>query len=84
MTYQEAIEKIEHRYMTASMCINPEECRAENEAISMAVFAMEKQTPKKPKLYRRSYWCFDCEGRITVGKKYCGNCGKAIDWSDEE
>ena len=55
-----------------------------DESINMAISALEKQIPKKPKLYRRSYWCSVCEGRITAGKNYCGNCGQTIDWSDEE
>lgn len=53
-----------------------------NEAIELAVSAMEKQyIAKKPELSRRVYWCPVCEGRVTNGVKHCGNCGQFIDWN---
>ena len=78
MTYQEAIECLK-KYIGTVTAPNDNFTKAKN----MAISALEKQITKKPKLYRRSYWCSVCEGRITSGKKYCGNCGCAIDWSGE-
>jgi len=48
MSIEEAIERLEGRRMTMSMCLNHSECIAENEAIDMAIDALQKQTnPKK-------------------------------------
>ena len=56
-------------------------------ALDMAVAALEKQIPKKRHKNYEGYsavWC-DCGwylGKQEEGKKYCPNCGQAIDWSD--
>lgn len=41
MEIKEAIERLEGRRMTVSMCATSEECRRENEAIKMAIEALE-------------------------------------------
>ena len=51
--------------------------------------AVEKQKPKKARFYSWSLNCLDC-GQL-VGNRifkwennFCRNCGRAIDWSEEE
>lgn len=56
--------------------------------------ALEKQIPKKPKLYEYTEKpfpvCCPCCGDLWnyneygAGMKFCWECGQAIDWSDEE
>lgn len=52
----------------------------------LAINALEKQIPKKPKTDDRyvMYICPCCNDFIKVSHNYCQNCGQAIDWSDEE
>ena len=60
-------------------------------AFKIAISALEKQIPKEP------YWrveegaegwaCPVCDMGVTIdgGRVcFCGSCGQAIDWSDEE
>lgn len=57
-------------------------------ALNLAVGAIDKQIPKKP---NRGV-CPSCGSRhiyaATLTKaecfKFCGNCGQALDWSDED
>lgn len=64
--------------------------------IRMAIEALEKQIPKKPK--RVDHWalcptCYDKYGfsydilvgmrGLKTGECHCLNCGQALDWSDE-
>ena len=93
MTYEEAIEYITERYVTMSMCLTLDECRKHNKAISMAIEALEKQIPKKPLHMHKNYYCPICkeDGWMLWDDaipndmdKYCGMCGQAIDWSDDE
>lgn len=93
MTYEEAIEYITERYVTMSMCLSLDECRKHNKAISMAIDALEKQIPKKPLHMHKNYYCPICkeDGWMLWDDaipndmdKYCGKCGQAIDWSDDE
>ena len=53
------------------------------EAIDMAINALEKQIPKKPKTDDRyvMYICPCCNDFIKVSHNCCQNCGQAIDWS---
>ena len=63
-------------------------------ALAMGCKALEKQIPKKPiemkptdKLMNGYYSCPICGGWVGMDEysnNYCGNCGQAIDWSDEE
>ena len=88
MTYEEAIEYISERYVTMSMCLTIDECRKHNKAISMAIEALEKQTPKKPIIIEETadYFghtlCPNCE-KVEFGFTqpcFCDRCGQAIDW----
>ena len=57
-------------------------------ALSDAIKALEKQIPKKYMRKNGNYNCPICDYPVmsvcTRNKKYCDNCGQAIDWSDEE
>ena len=59
----------------------------------MCKSALEKQIPKKPKIYNNVYpkdlyECPDCQcglrSNATWKDTYCCNCGLKIDWSDTE
>ena len=62
------------------------ECSVFGEALTIAINALEKQIPKKPKTDDRyvMYICPCCNDFIKVSHNCCQNCGQAIDWSDEE
>ena len=58
------------------------------DALEMAINALEKQIPNKPK--ERDYIgyntlvCPVCKGALYLYEPYCDNCGQKLDWSDEE
>ena len=71
---------------TAEDCDNKELAR-------MIDLAIEKQIPKKPKIYNNVYpkdlyECPDCQCGLRANAswkdKYCCNCGLKLDWSDTE
>ncbi len=50
-------------------------------AVEIAVEAMEKQIPKKPKMPLDAYWiCPVCGKKVDHPFEYCRVCGQAIDW----
>ena len=80
MTPQKAIKILQTDFRIYSI----EECK---EATSMAIQALEKQIPKKPKdigHFCEIYVCPCCETSILLKPSYCENCGQVLDWSDEE
>lgn len=58
------------------------------EALDMAIEALEKQIPKKPKLdndngiYETEH-CPNCNRQLFPNEHHC-RCGQALDWSDTE
>ena len=52
----------------------------------LAINALEKQIPKKPKTNDNYiiYICPCCNNFIKLCKNYCEYCGQKLDWSDEE
>jgi transcription elongation factor Elf1 len=60
-------------------------------AIKTAVFALEKQIPKKP-IWDMGWACPNCNNyeiqhfikRPDWDDLFCKNCGQALDWSDTE
>lgn len=58
------------------------------EAIGMAIQALEKQIPKKP--LQKSYMvkgavvCPKCEFVALTVDEYCSHCGQKLDWSNAE
>ena len=61
-----------------------------NEALGLAVEALEKQVPFKPTRVkeRKEYNCkfgdCKCGERVIDAYGYCSQCGQALDWSDTE
>lgn len=61
-----------------------------NEALGLAVEALEKQVPFKPTRIeeRKEYNCkfgnCKCGERVIDAYGYCSKCGQALDWSDTE
>lgn len=59
-------------------------------AFEMAISALKKQIPKKPKVLKlqevSGYKYGDCEcgEHIMDDEKYCSNCEQAIDWRSTE
>lgn len=58
------------------------------ESIGIAIRALEKQIPKKPKkidcIGFDSLVCYECKKALYLYEPYCDNCGQAIDWGDEK
>lgn len=63
-------------------------------ALQIAIDALERQIPKKPynlhwqlhneiKLYS-CYRCASCDHVVVYPQNYCGHCGQAIDWTEDE
>jgi rubrerythrin len=100
MTYEEAIEIISRNICYNILGCMDGICKHTDEkpcAVQMALEALEKQIPKKPRFEGDGYWrgelvydtwiCPNCDTYYEVGTdthKYCPNCGQAIDWSEEE
>ena len=56
----------------------------QDEAVNVALKALEKQIPKKPTLHEGWLYCSVCGKDILMeGYKFCPDCGQRIDWSDE-
>ena len=66
--------------------LNPE-CEQEQQeqvkALQIAVKAVEKQIPKKPRKTRSEIVCPTCN-TLVGSSPYCRYCGQALDWSDTE
>lgn len=95
MNNEEAIERLEDekkcvvgtcgqkcKYWACNECFKVEWQDAQREAIDMAISALEKQNPKKPKI-EDCFTCPNCEYGIVYGDKYCQECGQLIDWDLE-
>lgn len=89
MTPQEAIRRIRDHNEVHSV-------RERNfavyitEALNMAVDALKRQIPMKPKIsikgttgWNTKCYCPNCHSFISTGK-YCHECGQALDWGDTE
>ncbi len=88
MTPKEALKRIEQHIEVHSK--KEPFAHYINEALMIAVNALEKQIPKEPKIVKvhdiSNYKYGDCEcgEHICDDEKYCSNCGQAIDWGDTE
>lgn len=96
MTVKEAIKVLRwalnrlegHHYITDDYgTVDPS---AKVNAFGMAIDALEKQIPKKPRETRCALMCASCGHKITekgckkLNRSYCKKCGQAIDWEDDE
>ena len=92
MTNQEAIKELKERYLGMSAYADREQFQKANQALDMAIQALEKQIPKKCETRegRNVYRCPSC-GKWFVGSvdymicfdlgpKFCSICGQALDW----
>ena len=54
-------------------------------AAEIAVEAMEKQIPKKPKMPLDAYWvCPTCGSKVEHPFEHCRRCGQKICWEEDE
>ena len=85
----EAIEVIEKNRPTSGYTML-------NEALDIAINALEKQIPKKPTpidyekymdivknalFLKGAYWCPNCNHVVKCGT-YCSDCGQKLDWDE--
>lgn len=97
MTYEEAINYL--KPMSIDLVIVGDEADISGEmlmknikqALDMAIEALEKQIPKKPKAkddnFAMSYGiCPNCNNIIDDwnDNRFCNECGQAISWEEEE
>ena len=85
MTIDEAIKRLD-RDAYRTTCYGNRV--VEHEENLIAIQALEKQIPKKPKerdcIGFDTLACPECKMALYLYEPYCDNCGQAIDWSDEE
>jgi hypothetical protein len=83
MTTQEAQERL--------VCIlnNNQFTKADKKAMYLAINAINKRIPKKPRETRCALMCASCGHKITekgckkLYRNYCKKCGQRIFWEDE-
>lgn len=75
MTYKKALEYFTRRKTQLGLADTIQ--RAED----LAIEALEKQIPKKPRKTRSEIVCPTCKTLIG-SSPYCRYCGQAIDWGD--
>ena len=83
MTDEEAIKNIN---ALNAVCGQKDLYDAEFEnALALAIEALEKQMPKKPYWEIYDGWhCKSCGLGVFSDESFCPVCGQAIDWSDDE
>ena len=85
MTYEEAL-----KMLTELKPIPIDGFKIIAEAYDLAIKALEKQEPKKPRETRCALMCANCGHKITeigckkLNRLYCKKCGQAIDWGESE
>ena len=85
MIYEEAI-----KILTELKPIPVDGFKIIAKAYDLAIEALEKQIPKKPRETRCALMCSSCGHKITekgckkLNRLYCKKCGQAIDWSDDK
>ena len=82
MTNREAISVLESINAKTDYYLINDDARAE--AIDIAISALEKQIPQKPKMPLDAYWvCPTCGSKVEHPFEHCMRCGQAIDWEEE-
>ena len=87
MTYEEAIKNIN----ALNALLGQKELYDDEfeNALAIAIDALEKQVPKKPLHMHKNYYCPICKENGWMlwddaipndMDKYCGKCGQAINW----
>ena len=80
MTVEEVIQEIE-----LFLKLNGEDlrhCGSMVGALKNALFALEKQLPKKPIVVDED--CPSCGEPMNAHYNFCPICGQALDWSDKK
>lgn len=78
--YQEYKETIKNNYPPSNYTML-------REALDVSMELLDKATPKQ---LENDYYCPNCTSRVKEynpsndRNDYCGQCGQALDWSDEE
>lgn len=84
MTIDEAIKRLDRNAYRTTCYGNRV---VEHEENLIAIQALEKQMPKKPKeidcIGFDTLACPECKMALYLYEPYCDNCGQAIDWSDD-
>ena len=86
MTNEEVIENL--KYLISDDCTDTQHDFVKE--IKIAIEALEKQEPKKPRETRCALMCASCGHKITekgckkLNRSYCKKCGQAIDWGVSE
>ena len=75
MNYKEALDSLKFEVYEECHCSYIEQ------ELDLAIKALEKQVPKKPKHKLSEDYCFNC-GKLVYKSSgdYCSYCGHAIDW----
>ena len=91
MTESEAVEKLKNMRLFMQIEDENNDCKFTEDdykANEMAIQALEKQIPKKPKerdcIGFDTLACPKCKMALYLYEPYCDNCGQKIDWSDEK
>jgi hypothetical protein len=84
---------VERAIVLLSQMYLPQFDDEEKEALSTAIYTLEKRIPKKVKVEEFNryniYYCPICDGCIGdslghIGDGFCSSCGQRLDWSDTE
>ena len=84
MTEREAITELKRKAYRTTCYGNKV---LEHEENLVAIEALEKQIPKKPRFYAHNYYCSVCDSLVGNNEfewqrfKYCDTCGQKLDWS---
>lgn len=91
MTAEKAIEHLENIAIFSFQDGYTDEAR---KALDMAIEALEKQIPRKPKYkaedrfvknhFVEYSYCPTCEKEVVAGDMFCVMCGQRICWSEDE
>ena len=90
MAESEAVEKLKNMRLFMQIEDENNDCKFTEDdykANEMAINALEKQIPKKPKerdcIGFDTLVCPKCKMALYLYEPYCDNCGQKIDWSDD-
>lgn len=88
MTNQDAIKTL------YELCRKANGSWHQQEVYRMAIFALEKQIPKKPHCKEKDSflknqfvvysYCPECEKQVIAGDMFCVMCDQTIDWTEDE
>jgi hypothetical protein len=79
MTIEEAIELLQERHMTVSMCMSSQDCTKQNAALDMAIAALREKAERE----KGCAFCNTGAHRILQNALYCPRCGKWLEVEHE-